>query len=326
MATSGPRVVSVVIEWENAKLSDLGRAERMLARLGKQMAEAARTRDLTAELIVLYDSDAVDPAVPGTAIEAQIDAAAFPGTIRLVPAPGQRYYEQKNKGAALAKGEIVIFLDSDVVPDEGWLEGLLAALDDPSVRIVGGETYHATETLNDKLFAAFWTFPTRRPSRGLYRYKHFYANNLAVRRELFLAHPFPDAPAYRGQCAALAKSLMRHGVAIYRQGASTVSHPPPEGLRTFVVRALCQGYDALYWKGQRRFGLLQANPIGSLLRFMRQLWDVLERVATRARTVGLGPFGILAAVAMGFAFYALKLTGEVVAFFAPGLIRNNLSV
>jgi hypothetical protein len=221
----------------------------------------------------------------------------------------------------------VIFLDSDVVPDEGWLEGLLAALDDPGVGIVGGETYHATDTLHAKLFAAFWTFPTRRPSRGVYRSKHFYANNLGVRRVQFLAHPFPDAPAYRGQCAALARSLMGQGIAIHRQGASRVSHPPPESARTFVVRALCQGYDAVYWKGQRRFGpLLAANPIGSLLRFVRQLWEVSVRVATRARMIGLGPLGILAAIGMGFAFYALKLAGEVVAFFAPGAIRNNLSV
>jgi glycosyltransferase involved in cell wall biosynthesis len=299
----------------------------MLAQLGRQMAEEARKRDLSAELIVLYDSDAIDPAVPSTAIETQIDRAAWPGPIKLVPAPGQRYYEQKNKGAKLASGEIVIFLDSDVVPDEGWLEGLLAALDDPEIGIVGGETYHATDTLHDKLFAAFWTFPTRRPSRGLYRYKNFYANNFAVRRELFLAHPFPDAPAYRGQCAALAKSLMLQGTAIYRQGASRVSHPPPEGARTFVARALCQGYDSVYWRGQRRFGpLLDANPIGSLLRFVRELWEVLVRVATRARTIGLEPLGILAAIGMGFAFYALTLAGEVVAFFAPGVIRNYLSV
>jgi hypothetical protein len=322
-----PKLVSVVIEWENAKLSDLGRAERMLAQLGRQMAEAAGRRGIAAELIVLYDSDAIDPAVPCTAIEAQIDRAAWPGPIQVVPAPGQRYYEQKNKGAKLASGETVVFLDSDVVPDEGWLEGLLAALDDPNVGIVGGETYHATDTLHDQLFAAFWTFPTRRPSRGVYRYKHFYANNLAVRRELFLAHPFPDAPAYRGQCAALARSLMRQGIAIYRQGASTVSHPPPEGVRTFFVRALCQGYDAVYWKGQRRYGaLLHANPVGSLLRFIRQLSEVVVRVATRARAVGLGPLGILAAIGMGFAFYTSKLIGEVVAFFAPSVIRNNLSV
>jgi hypothetical protein len=327
MTQPNSKVVSVVIEWENAKLSDLGRAERMLTALGEQMAEVSAKRHLNAELLVLYDSDAVDPVVPRTAVEAHIDAAAWPGRIQLVPAPGQRYYEQKNKGASLAAGEIVIFLDSDVVPDAGWLEGLLAALDDPGVGIVGGETYHATDTLHDKLFAAFWTFPTRQPSRGVYRYKHFYANNLAVRRELFLAHPFPDAPAYRGQCAALAKSLMRQGIPIYRQGASTVSHPPPEGVRTFFVRALCQGYDAVYWKSQRPLGaLLNASPVGSLLRFVRQLWEVLVRVATRARTVGLGPLGILAAIGMGFAFYTCKLAGEVVAFFAPGVIRNNLSV
>jgi glycosyltransferase involved in cell wall biosynthesis len=327
MPKSSDRLVSVVIEWENAKLSDLARAERMLAELGRQMAEAARRRNLSAELLVLYDSDAVDPSVPRTAIEARLDAAAWPGSIQLVPAPGQRYYEQKNKGASLASGEIVVFLDSDVVPDAGWLEGLLAALDDPAVGIVGGETYHATDTLHDKLFAAFWTFPTRRPSRGLYRYKHFYANNLAVRRALILAHPFPDAPAYRGQCAALAKSLMRKDIAIFRQGASTVSHPPPEGVRTFFVRALCQGHDSIYWKSQRPLGaFLNASPLGSLLRFVRQIWEVLVRVATRARTVGLGPLGILAAIGLGFAYYVCKLAGELVAFFAPGVIRRNLSV
>src|SRR5262249_54528684 len=158
-------------------------------------------------------------------------------------APGKRYYEQKNAGACLAQGEILIFLDSDVVPDEGWLDGLLAALDDPNVDVVGGETYHATDTLHDRLFAAFWVFPPRRPSRGVYRYRNFYANNLAVRREVFLANPFPDADAYRGQCAELAKCLRSKGIAIYRQGDSTVSHPPPLGARTFVVRALCRGYD-----------------------------------------------------------------------------------
>src|SRR5262245_26290289 len=109
MPRSSARLVSIVIEWENARLSDLGRAERMLAELGTQMAEVAHRRNLSAELLVLYDSDAVDPCVPRTALEARLDAAAWPGSIQLVPAPGQHYYEQKNKGAGLASGEIVVF-------------------------------------------------------------------------------------------------------------------------------------------------------------------------------------------------------------------------
>jgi hypothetical protein len=63
-----PKLVSVIVEWENAKLSDLDRAERMLAQLGRQMAEVARKRALEAELLVLYDSDEIDPAVPRAAL------------------------------------------------------------------------------------------------------------------------------------------------------------------------------------------------------------------------------------------------------------------
>jgi hypothetical protein len=322
-----PKLVSVIVEWENAKLSDLDRAERMLVQLGRQMAEVARKRALEAELLVLYDSDEIDPAVPRAAISSQIDGAAWPGTIALVPAPGKRYYEQKNAGAELARGEILIFLDSDVVPDAGWLDGLLGALDDPNVDFVGGEAYHATDTLHDRLFAAFWGFPTRHPSRGVYRRQQFYANNLAVRRKVFLANPFPAATAYRGQCAQLAKSMSRKGIPVYRQGGSAVSHPPPRGARTFVVRALCQGHDTIYWKRRYRLGpLLHANPVVSLLRWLLALWRVLRKVATRARAVGLGPLGALAAVGMGFAYYSCKLAGEVIAFFAPGVIRRNLSV
>jgi glycosyl transferase family 2 len=321
------KLVSVIVEWENAKLSDLDRAERMLAQLGAQMVEAARKRDLKAELLVLYDSDEINPAVPRAAVASQIDEANWPGTIELVPAAGKRYYEQKNAGARLAKGEILVLLDSDVVPDAGWLEGLLTALDDPNVDFVGGEAYHATDTLHDRLFAAFWGFPPRHPSRGVYRRQSFYANNLAVRRETFLANPFPDAAAYRGQCAQLAKSMRCKGITVYRQGASTVSHPPPRGARTFVVRALCQGHDTIYWKSRHRFGaVLHTNPAASLLRWLRALWDVLLKVATRARAVGLGPLGALAAVGMGFAYYSCKFGGELIAFFAPAVIRKNLSV
>jgi hypothetical protein len=320
--------ISVVVEWENARLSELARAERMLARLGGQMAEVAPRRGLEAELIVLYDSDAVDPAVPQTAVATHLDAAAWPGPVRLVAAPGQRYYEQKNEGAALSSGEILVFLDSDVVPEDGWLEAMLAALDDPQVAVVGGEAYHATDTLHDRLFAAFWAFPIRRPSRGVYRCGQFYANNLAVRREAFEADPFPDAPAFRGQCYALAKSLLRKGIPIHRQGDARVSHPPPRGVRTFFVRALCHGHDTVYWRRRdRRPGLLGgANPAVALLRWLWHLREVLVRVATRARAVGLGPLGALAAIGLGFAFYTCKLAGELVSFFAPGLIRDNLSV
>ncbi|WP_395645446.1 glycosyltransferase [Terricaulis sp.] len=321
------QTVSVIIEWENAKLSELERANEMLVRLGKQMIALAQKRDIKAELIVLYDNDEIDASVPKTAVGEAIPSAEWPGVIKFVEAPHQRYYEQKNTGADLATGDLLIFLDSDVVPDEGWLEGLITAMDDPKITICGGETYHATDTYNDRIFAAFWTFTPKKPNNGIYTYKNFYANNFAVRRAYFLTHKFPDASAYRGQCSMLARRLREEKMPIYRQGASTVSHPPPVGARTFIVRAVCQGYDTVYWKNQRPLGmLLNTNPVASLVRLIRQWFNVFVKVAKRAGKVGLGPLGALNAIGAGIAFYWWKFVGEVVAFFTPNVIRSNLSV
>lgn len=321
------QTVSVIIEWENAKLSELSRAERMLSQLGRQMAEIASKRALHAELIVLYDSETISEAVPRTAVEAQISSDAWPGPIRLEPAPRQHYYEQKNTGARLATGEYLVFLDSDVVPEDGWLAALLTAVEQPNAGFIGGEAYHSTETFYDRLFAGFWTFLPRRDTRGLYKSGSFYANNLAVRRDLFLAHSYPDGPAYRGQCTELARALRREGVPIQRSGDAKVSHPPPVGVATFFARALCQGYDTTYWKRRRRLGwLLNANPIAALVRLIQHVGVVLRNVVSRASKVGLGPIGAVTAIGAGLVYYVTFFAGEIVAFFAPGLIRNNLNI
>ena len=94
-----------------------------------------------------------------------------------------------------------------------------------------------------------------------------------------------------------------------------------------MARAICQGYDAVYWKGLSPLQRLRrSNPISSLLRMLRLWVSVVVRVTTRAGAIGLGPLGWLAAIGAGFAYYFFKFWGEVVAFFAPGIIKNNLAV
>jgi GT2 family glycosyltransferase len=44
----------------------------------------------------------------------------------------------RTTGAEAASGEFLLFLDDDAVADTGWLEQMLAALDDPSVVAAGG--------------------------------------------------------------------------------------------------------------------------------------------------------------------------------------------
>src|SRR5690606_19382970 len=136
-------------------------------------------------------------------------------------------------------------VDSDVVPDEGWLAQLVEALEDPAIRVVGGETYLSTDSFYDRLCAGFWNFDVRRPGEGIYKARNFYANNVAMRREIAERFPFPDGETYRGQCARLAKDLRANGITLHRIRSAAVSHPPPEGLRHFVHRAVCQGHDTL---------------------------------------------------------------------------------
>lgn len=51
----------------------------------------------------------------------------------------------RNTGIRAATGDVVVFLDDDAVPRPGWLRGLLAPFDDPSVAGVGGRAEPAWE-------------------------------------------------------------------------------------------------------------------------------------------------------------------------------------
>ena len=148
--------------------------------------------------------------------------------MRLLPAPGASYYQQKNTGAAAATGDVVVFLDSDVVPEEGWLESILRPFALPWVRCAAGNSYVDTGSVYGKAFALTWFFPLRDHDgrRGLVA--HFYANNVAFRRDFFLARGFADDGGLaRGACRRLAESIRAEGHKIAYDGAARVSHPPP---------------------------------------------------------------------------------------------------
>jgi hypothetical protein len=77
------------------------------------------------------------------------------------------------------------------------------------------------------------------------RVRIFFANNVAFRQELFGSYRFPSLPQVRGQCQALAEMLQSLGVKIFYQPMSSVSHPAPNGLRHFIMTAMCHGHDVV---------------------------------------------------------------------------------
>ena len=262
--------ISVVIEWENARNVTAQRPRAMLAELRRQsyqlLRESASTalsveREFTArldpalELIVVYNpsefseralSMLLSEALSGLLSEA-LGAECDWIQPRLVKCEDAQYYRVKNVGARLATGDLIILLDSDVIPECDWLSSLVGAFADERVSVVAGNAYIEPCSVFSKAFALGWFFPLRTRSKALVEATGFFANNVAVRRECLGQFVFPQMPgAARGACTMLARTLRDSGVTIYMHGGAWVKHPPPFGLSNFIVHALVQGRDGVY--------------------------------------------------------------------------------
>jgi hypothetical protein len=318
--------IALIVEWENALLSEVERAREMLRRVGAQAVSAARNSNAQLDLLLIYDPETIDVHVPRTVLAECVDAPTWPGRISLYEAPGLHYYDQKNFGVQQTDADIIVFIDSDVVPDDDWLPNLLDAMRDPQVGVVSGETYLATDTYYDRLLAAFWLFETKKPAGPVYAAKNFYANNVAFRADILRRFPFPSADTYRGQCATLAKTLRANGVKLYRSGSAMVSHPPPAGLSHFVTRAICHGHDIVLSNKRKRLGWLAASPVGSIFRFVREILLAPGRIVARRQASVRTISGSIVAFGLAVAYAGLKLAGEVTTFVSPRFVRSRFSI
>jgi hypothetical protein len=312
MMPSFPMTFSIVIEWDNALLSESIRARRMLVTLDQQMAALPRTVHRP-QVLIVYDALTVDGHLLQHLVCDTLKSRDI-YDVELVPGPGLHYYELKNLGATRAHGEVIVFLDSDVIPEEGWLLGLLRAFESPAVHVVCGNTYIELEGLYSKAFALFWFFSPRVDSNGLVPVESFYANNVAFRREIFQARPYPTVPLFRAQFVTVVHHLKQRGIVIWLQQGSRVSHPPPNGLEHFICRALAQGYDAVMTEDLT--GIRSSGNSFSRYR------DALGRIRERHREVGLGRGGALGAATLATGYYTLHLLGELLTRVHPALVRR----
>jgi hypothetical protein len=170
-------------------------------------------------------------------------ARAAGRALRFVEVPeGAGYYEAKNRGFAASTAEVVAFGDGDCWPEPRWLEALLQPFVDPEVGVVAGRTVYAASALGDALTAIDFE-PVPSPlGRGCVR--HFLANNVAFRREVFASHRFePRADLHRGSCGVLALRLHRERIPIHLAPDAVTTHRTPEGTAELVDRRMKRGSD-----------------------------------------------------------------------------------
>lgn len=310
--------VSIVIEWENVILADMGRSTDMLEQLRKQIPALGRT----VEVMVLFDSEQIERSVLENELlrrlEPDTNNSSF--SLRVEEARGKRYYDLKNEGVRLAKGDIVVFLDSDVIPDDGWLANIVKPLyEDEEIKLVGGNTYIDCCSMYSKAFALSWFYKLRvHENHALVRNDLFHANNVAFRKEIITTHPFPEMPegVTRKSCVMLSKQLEREGITIWINTAAQVSHPAPNGVHHFFIRALAEGRDTVLCDDLK-------SPISLKESYFKKFIANLFKIITNRKKVDLPVWQTPIAIGLMTTYYTVALTGAVITCTMPRYAKSS---
>lgn len=309
---------SVVLETDNRGILASGTLQRVLDRLRADAEALAQP----GQVLVVHDPARIPSGELWEVITASgLAAVGSQLQVDVVEAPGARYYESKNVGARRACGEIVVFLDSDTVPEPGWLGHMVEPFADPAVDVLGGSTRTGPCTdLYTKAFALFWNFPTRPGPGPIHEAPNFYANGIAVRGAVFERHPFPSDRRYRGQCATLALTLAADGITIWRSRRAITEHPPPRGF--MLRRALWKGHD-LFFVPERADDPRRWSVTGSLRVLGSLATGSWQRVVTGRREVGLSTRQLPAALAIAATYDLFTWLGFVVTRFRPMFLAHR---
>ncbi len=333
MQASKPKI-SIIIEWENVKLSEMDRCRAMLREMAKQIPEYFDKQQVmespesvpAAEILILYDAGAFDGGFIKEIVEAEIPRSTRHCQWRIIAAGSEGYYGLKNIGSREAQGDILLFIDSDLIPEPKWIENMLSPMQNPEVKVVAGHAYVTPDDMLSRTFALTWFFPLRAKQAVISPAKGFFANSVAFRREVFLAHPYEVIPgASRGACRLLAKKLIAEGVQILSNTGAQASHPPPNGLRHFLIRAVVQGRDDLLMnQTEQRAG--KGSIFHSIARIGKWQLKAWRRILFGFRTVDLPfyqvPFAFFIASIYGFLFFS----GDLATRLFPERMKASLHI
>ncbi len=194
------------------------------------------------------------------------------------------YVGLKAHGASLSDSDIIIFCDSDLRYEAGWLDALLEGFAErPDAQIVAGETTTPISGPYSLAFALTFNFPRYTGETRLTPSPTYWANNVAMRRALVESLPIPDPAAlYRGQNIVHALALVQSGVTIWRQPRARAEHIviAPAEIRG---RYLTLGRDAAGVRGLTSGG--SGRPYLAAMAPDRSGGNPLRRIGGRLRQV-----------------------------------------
>lgn len=292
-----PRVSLIIETYNLVEGTDRGR-----------FADALRSASVAAREC---DGELLVTDVCGGNDVARLVAEAAPDA-RLLHAVGMGYDEAKMLATAAARGESLVYLDSDCEPLGRWPHELLDALRaHPDSAGVGGFTRYRGRGVLSALMSVMdfgFFYPLRTRPLACYAF-----NNAAFHRRALVACPVEGGPLRCG-CFAHAQALLRQGTPVMLAPAAVAIHDLPP----IVRERTRQGHDtiAACWANpqlpEARWLVLGILSVPLFLA-MRMVLDG-KRLVLGFRDLGLGVGGLAAALALVPVLRLLDGVGMVHAF------------
>jgi hypothetical protein len=275
-------------------------------RLRLALVAACRMGAGRGDVEVLVADSSGDPELPGL-----LDRE-FP-EIRRIDATGLDYDSAKMKAAREGHGRYVLFLDGDCIPEPGWLDAHVEALERGAAATGGLTCYDggylgALHTVLDFGFL----LPVGDRVLGCYAF-----NNSGFRRDFLVDTPLPDGPM-RCHCFAHAQLLLRRGTPVRMVPSARVRHER----QPFVRERFRQGYDsvAACWVDpelqERRW--LRLGAVAAPLFYARSVVYDWRRLVQGRRDLGLSAAQVAVALPLFPLFRLVDLLGMTRALLPDG--------
>ncbi|RST87236.1 glycosyltransferase [Aquibium carbonis] len=311
------------MEMENARLITRDEFGETVSTLEREIAawRDGQAGPRIAQLIIVHGGGAEETEILDAMLRDLAPDLTALAEIDVVSVPGGRYYEIKNAAISRAKGEIVLFLDSDSVPQPGWMSKMLAPFEDKAVTVVNGFTALEHDDFLSRAYALFWIFPLANGDERFAAKRSLNVNNSAFRRHWIAANPFPDNNGFKVSCSILWDQVLRDEVGVRRVDALAL-HKPPRGVRFLVWRALVTGRD-----NDRRHAVLKSpsrprRVVHAFGRLWTAEWRSLRRIFGKGGHVGMPIWERPPAFLVASAFHILPFFSQ--AAMAAGLVRDRV--
>ena len=205
-------------------------------------------------------------------VQSLAEANATP--VRYIPEPRTGLHYARHAGAHAARGEILVYVDDDVLTPPGWLEAICVPYSDPKVACVGGKTVAKWEAEPPEWIKPLAGGPLSildlgEETRELTLGEYVYGCNMSVRKQvLYKVGGFnPDAFGDRkliwqrgdGECGLIDK-IFAAGYKVIYESRAWLYHRVPQNRMTpeyFSRRMFIEGISSGYIK-------YRARPVGTV--------------------------------------------------------------